>query len=78
MDRTPCNGRTTLFEPYFLQDETDDQRSHRLSLALSVCGGCPLKRKNECLERGLTTDLAEGVWGGTVIVSEIDQGKDCK
>lgn len=74
--RTPCNNRTELFEPYRLQGETDDQRSLRLSLALSVCTHCPLKLKKECLERGEDQDLARGVWGGKVI-TELDR-KDKK
>lgn len=77
MVRPPCEGKLTLFEPYRLEGETDGQRSERLTLAISVCGRCPLKMKQECLERGKDQDLARGVWGGTIITS-LDDGKDKK
>lgn len=75
MNQTPCNRRQALFEPYRLEGETDDQRGHRLTLALSVCGSCPLKAKAACLKIGKEQDLARGVWGGTII-SELDQRKE--
>lgn len=73
--RAPCSNRLELFEPYRNQGETDDQRSERLTLALSVCSHCPLKLKEECLDRGQSQDLARGVWGGKVI-TELDRKEE--
>lgn len=70
--KTPCNDRLFLFETYRNEGETDDQRSQRLPLAISVCGRCPLKLKDDCLRRGQSTISARGVWGGKVI-TELDR-----
>lgn len=70
-NRPPCAGRTALFEPFRLPDESDDARSQRLEAAKSVCSRCPLLDKAECLIKAKQSpDLTRGVWGGTVI-SEI-------
>lgn len=74
-NRPPCAGRVSLFEPFRLPGETDDNRSQRLEAAQEVCARCPLLDKAECLIRAKkSSDLTRGVWGGTVI-SETEKKK---
>lgn len=74
---TPCHGKTRLFEPYFNQGETTDQRGHRLSLALSVCERCPFRMKEWCYDLALQDDLTRGVWGGKIVTAlDHEKGKD--
>lgn len=70
-DRPPCSGRTSLFEPFRLFEESDADRSSRLEAAQEVCARCPLLNRAECLIKAKqSADLPRGVWGGKVITKE--------
>lgn len=68
IEKAPCAGRTKLFEPFRLPNESDADRGERLERAQEVCARCPLIAKATCLLAAKNSEhLTRGVWGGKVI-----------